>query len=124
MEYQFSHDTTSGNFRAKFNTEHQVFGQWLETEIGSNQANLSKVLKMLDGVAHTHQQDIKYVGHQYTLVLSNEDAIIALNASLEGEEMSENLAEQALEFDETESAMCGIDDFHQLMLAWANFLTK
>ena len=124
MEYQFSHDITSGNLRARFNTEHQVFGHWLETEVGKNHSQVAKILKMLDGLSNAHQQDLKLVGHQYTLILSEHDALIALNASLEGEAMAENLAEQALDFDETETAMCGIDDFHDLIAAWANFLTN
>ncbi|GLX83319.1 YacL family protein [Thalassotalea eurytherma] len=124
MEYQFSHDTTSGNLRARFNLEHQVFGQWLETEVGRDATQLAKINKLIDGINQAKQHELRMTGHQYTLVLSEHDAMIALNASIEGEELEESLSEQALDFDENESASCGLDDFQSLMHAWANFITN
>ena len=124
MEYQFSHDLTSRKYRANFYVEHQVFGHWLETEVGDNSEQLAHVLTSLDQHKHHPHQELKIVGRQYTLILTEHDAVVAVSASLANTEMSESLLEQELDFDSYESAMAGIDDFHDLLLAWANFLTK
>ncbi|GHF79748.1 YacL family protein [Thalassotalea marina] len=121
MEYEFIHDGITGSARAQFSLEHQLMGPWLETEIGQDVEKLSNVLKALDAAEH-QQQEFQLVGKEYTLTINHEDVCVNMNVMLNGEMvMPDELTSDALSFDYTEGASCGVDDFRELLRSWANF---
>lgn len=124
MEYQYQFDSTTGNARAIFSFEHEVFGPWLEVEVGNDVEKVQKILEAIDQVSHGLSQEEVIDGSEYTLIIDKDDVSISTNVGLNGKEMPENLVEQGLGFDEACSAMCGLDDFRNLILSWIRFITK
>jgi len=124
MEYEFINDPITRYAKAKFSLEHEVFGPWLEVEVGSNPQKLTSLLTVIDKADNYCAQELEIVGSEYTLRIIEKDVSIAANASLNGfEELPEALSADDIEFDEQESASCGLEDFRTLLLSWAKFTT-
>ena len=124
MEYEFIHDAITGAARARFSFEHEVIGPWLEVEVGHNSDKLAQLLTAIDSVEHGKQAEVVVVGREYTVAISQGDVEIQTNMSLDGEEvLPESLTSDNIDFDQSDSAGCGIEDFRVLLLSWAKFVT-
>ncbi len=124
MEYEFIHDAITGEAIARFSLEHEVIGPWLEVEVGHNSDKLAQLLTAIDNVEHGKQAEVVVIGREYTVVISKDDVEIQTNMSLDGEEiLPESLTSEHIDFDQSDSAGCGIDDFRVLLLSWAKFVT-
>lgn len=125
MEYQFRSDPTTGMRKAIFSFEHEIFGPWLEVEVGGDAEKLTAVLEAIDNVQHGHQQEITITGSEYSLQIDSQDVFIKANASLNGSSgLSEELTEQGLGIADGDVAMCGLEDFRNIILAWSRFITS
>lgn len=124
MEYEFINDPTTRYAKAKFSFEHEVFGPWLEVEVGNDPQKLTALLSLIDKAEHASAQEHEIVGSEYTVRIIEKDVAIAANASLNGiESLPEALSGDDIDFDEQESASCGLEDFRELLLSWARFTT-
>jgi uncharacterized protein YacL (UPF0231 family) len=124
MEYEFINDPITRYAKAKFSLEHEVFGPWLEVEVGNNPQKLTSLLTVIDKADQYSAQEQEIIGSEYTVRIIEKDVSIAANASLNGfEEIPEALSADDIEFDEQESASCGLEDFRTLLLSWAKFTT-
>jgi uncharacterized protein YacL (UPF0231 family) len=125
MEYEFLHDTLTGNATARFSLEHQVIGPWLELEVGQNTEQLAKVLSAIDEVESGRAHEQVVAGKEYSLLLNKQDAEITANGLLTGaHDIPEALTSDNLQLDELASSSCGVDDFRDLLLSWAKFVNK
>ena len=124
MEYEFINDPTTRNAKAKFSFEHEVFGPWLEVEVGNDPQKLTVLLNAIDKADHFSAQELEVVGSEYTVRIVEKDVSIAANASLNGlEALPEALSGDDIDYDDQESANCGLEDFRTLLLSWARFTT-
>jgi uncharacterized protein YacL (UPF0231 family) len=122
MEYEFINDPTTRYAKAKFSLEHEVFGPWLEVEVGNDPQKLTTLLKVVDKADHFSAKEHEVIGNEYTVRIIEKDVSIAANASLNGiEALPEALSGDDIEFDCQESASCGLEDFRELLLSWARF---
>ncbi|GAA5139958.1 YacL family protein [Thalassotalea piscium] len=124
MEYEFRHDTVTGNATATFSYEHQVLGPWLEVEVGQSIKQLSKVLQGIDQVLSAEQQEVLLIGQEYTLVITKNDVEVSANSLMDTTNEVPELASDELNIDESSTASCGIDDFRTLLMSWAQFIKK
>jgi len=124
MEYEFINDPITRYAKAKFSLEHEVFGPWLEVEVGNNPQKLTSLLSIIDKADNYSAQEQEIIGSEYTVRIIEKDVSIAANASLNGiEGLPDALSADDIEFDEQESASCGLEDFRALLLSWARFTT-
>ncbi|XQW85647.1 YacL family protein [Thalassotalea piscium] len=125
MEYEFRHDTITGSASAIFSYEHQIFGPWLEVEVGKDSDKLSQLLSALDTVSSGKEQEMTITGHEYTLVVSGNDVTVSANGVMNNDNVvPEHLALDELTIDESGSASCGIEDFRACLFSWAHFIKK
>lgn len=125
MEYQYQLDPATGNTRAIFSFEHQVFGPWLEVEVGHDADKLAQILIAIDDVSHDKTKEVMISGSEYSVILDEQDVCVKTNMSLNGDNIvPDNLVEQDLAFETNEEAMCGLEDFRELLLSWSKFITK
>lgn len=128
MEYQYQLDPSTGTARAIFSLEHEIFGPWLEVEIGSDIDKFTQVLTALDQVIHGKSNEKLIVGSEYTLIIDQEDVSIQPNVNLNGglngkEGIPEALSEQGLMLGDDVSS-CGLEDFRELIVSWSHFIKK
>ncbi len=122
MEYEFIHDATTGNAKAKFSFEHQIIGPWLEIEVGHDTAKLTEILTAIDEIESGKLQEALITGHEYSVLLDRQDVQIQANALLNGEiQLPEELSSDELNFDSQDASICGVEDFRALLLSWAKF---
>ncbi len=125
MEYEFIHDATTGEAKARFSLEHEVMGPWLEVELGNNSVKLAELLTAIDSVDKGQQNEVVIPGHEYSVVISRDDVEILTNASLTSvEPLSEMLTTDHIHYDENECSACGLEDFRILLLSWARFINN
>ena len=121
MEYEFIHDAITGEARARFSLDHEVFGPWIEVELGHSATKLAQVLTAIDKVEKGQQSEIVITGHEYSVAISEGDVEIFFNASKDDEELSEMLTSDHIHYDDNQGAACGIEDFRSLLLSWSKF---
>ncbi|MGL1958025.1 MAG: YacL family protein [Colwellia sp.] len=122
MEYEFIHDATTGEARARFSLGHEIIGPWIEVELGYSNEKLTQLLTAIDQIEKGQQTEVIISGHEYSVAISQGDVEVQTNVSLNGEEaLPEILATDHIHYDQNESASCGIDDFRSLLLSWAKF---
>ncbi|OKY26505.1 YacL family protein [Thalassotalea sp. PP2-459] len=123
MEYDFIHDPITGQATANFSLDHQLLGPWLETEIGSDVDKLSNILSAIKRIEQGKEQELMFMGSEYTLTLNSQDAEVNTNVMLNGEViMPDELAVDALQFDFQEGVSCGVDDLRYILLSWEQFI--
>lgn len=125
MEYQYANDPITGLAKAKFSLEHEVLGPWLEVEIGNNSEKLKSVLVALDKVEHGSDTELVISGREYSATITREEVSIAANTSLNGTEspIPENLLDDVDGIDASFTSSCGSEDFRQMIMAWAQFIS-
>lgn len=124
MEYEFRHDPITGYAKAQFSYEQEMIGPWLEVEVGDNSAMLSALLLAITEIEQGINQEITVTGKEYSVTLSEHDAMIQPNISMNGEsEVPEALQSDDIILDDNVVSSCGIDDFRQILLSWAKFTT-
>ncbi len=125
MEYEFIYDPITGAAKANFSLEHEVIGPWLETEVGQDADKLTHLLSVIANTSKRKQHDILVTGHEYSTLFSEDDVTIQTNASMNGAEMlPDSLQDEQIAFDQNDVSACGIEDFRELLLSWANFIKK
>jgi hypothetical protein len=121
MEYEFIHDSMTGQARAKFSLEHEVLGPWLEIELGRSREKIKQLLTAIDDVVQQPNNEITISGHEYGITFSRNDVEVYANSAAEDEEVPEMLTTEHIHPDQNESTCCGIEDFRTLLLSWARF---
>ncbi len=129
MEYEFQLDPATGNTRAIFSFEHQILGPWLEIEVGKDVDKFTELLNTLDAIQHKQINDTVISGKEYSVIIDQQDVVIKANITMgdnarETAEMSEALIEQGLDIDDNAEAMCGLEDFRELLISWSQFLKR
>jgi uncharacterized protein len=124
MEYQFRHDPVSGLASARFSVDHEVFGPWLETELGKDSEKMKQLLTAINDIAHAKTQQITIVGHEYSVTVETDDVTIQNNILMNGalDALPEQLAEDCHDFEQINFSQCGLEDFRQLLLSWSKFI--
>jgi uncharacterized protein YacL (UPF0231 family) len=126
MVYEFINDPITRYAKVKFWLEHEVFGPWLEVEVGNNPQKLTSLLTVIDKADQysAQEQEQEIIGSEYTVRIIEKDVSITTNASLNSfEDLPEALSADDIEFDEQETASFGLEDFRTLLLSWAKFTT-
>ena len=126
MEYEYIYDATTGAVRAKFSLEHQVIGAWLEVELANDQAKLTRVLNAIEQADKSGQEQT-IAGQEYAITVYRDEVVIQTNASVEDGQsalngmMPDHLAADGFDYDNTEQASCGLEDFRECLLTWSRF---
>lgn len=121
MEYEFIHDAITGEAKARFSLDHEVFGPWIEVELGHDATKLAQVLTAIDNVEKGKQSEVAITGREYSIAISQDDVEVYANASKDDEELSEMLTADHIHYDDSQGAACGIEDFKALLLSWSKF---
>ena len=107
---------------ARLSMDHEAFGLWLTDELASNLERLDEISNAIKDILSNARQEYEWIGRDFVLRLNRDDAeVIAL--SLLQEYTEEELNDEDLELYDAESrAMCGLEDFQELLLEWRDFL--
>ena len=73
MEYEFINDPTTRYAKAKFSLEHEVFGPWLEVEVGNSLEKLTALLSAIDKADNLSAHEQEIVGSEYTVRILEKD---------------------------------------------------
>ena len=122
MDYEFRRNTFDDTFYAEFSMGHEALGRWLIDEIGTDEKALNCLIAQTQQIIE-NRGEVLLTGRAYHLSLTQEEALIQANtvfddADLETEEQDLHL------YEEESVALCGIDDFLDVLLAWRDFIRR
>ncbi|MFY9178670.1 MAG: YacL family protein [Venatoribacter sp.] len=108
--------------QAELSMDHEAIGTWLSEELGNNPEKLSEILTAINAILAQKQREYRWQGHEFLLLLDREDAQITALSLLQ-EYQLEELEDESLELYDAElRAQCGLEDFHELLLEWQDFI--
>lgn len=123
MEYDFLHDAITGNAKAIFSTEHEVMGPWLEVEVGMDASKLTQLLTAIDEIEKGTKNEVLISGSEYSVILDQDDVSIETNSSMNGADtLPIELQDEHVDFDSNNASQCGLEDFREVLMAWAKFI--
>ena len=123
MEYEFIHDPITGVASARFSMEHENIGSWLELELAKDRQKLTELLTAIAKVESGKAQEVRIVGHEFSVLIEKDDVTIEHNSAFNSAEtLPVELQEDIHNEDFNAISQCGLDDFHQLLLSWAKFI--
>lgn len=99
-----------------------AFGLWLTDEISDDLKHLRALITTTELLLEGGLRDYRWQGKAMVLQLNRQDAEVNAHDLYFDEDLNledENLSLQ--DFDQ--QAVCGLEDFHELLLAWKNFIT-
>lgn len=123
MEYDFLNDPITGNAKARFSMEHEVFGPWLEVEVGHDIEKMTEVLQAIDSVGNRHTHEVLIVGNEYNALIAQDDVIVKTNSTDHDDSaLTDLLDSESLDFDQNSQGSCGLEDFRMMLKSWGKFI--
>lgn len=125
MDYQFEHETGTGRPLARVALEQESFGTYLTEEVGQDEVRIVQLLRLLHAAPMGQLPETSVDGHEWTLSIEGDAVTLEPHG---GEDFMDAQTRQLLEDDAIDSidgcapAVCGIDDFRQLLQAWHAFI--
>ncbi|VEB71899.1 Uncharacterised protein family (UPF0231) [Providencia rustigianii] len=119
MDYQFLKDIT-GSITAKFSMDHEAIGYWLNEEIKNDLSLLDAIAENYELIKGTENQ-WEFIGHEYTLILDDEEVMIRANQLVFE---TEGLEEGMSYYDNESIAFCGVDDFFGMLDDYREFVVE
>lgn len=118
MEYEFLRGI-DGNVIVKLSMDHEAVGHWLNEEVKGDLSVLDEIVSARE-VVRGREQQWQRVGHEYTLLLDDEEVMINANQIVfETDEPEDGMSY----YDNESIAFCGIDDFMILLENYHKFVT-
>lgn len=121
MDYEFKKNTLEGSYHAIFSMGHEALGRWLVEEVGKDFAKMDLVVAQISALKNS-PQEWRLIGDELTLSLQDNEALIQANFLFS--EDDDELEEDLHLYDEESIAVCGIEDFSQVLDAWRAFVTR
>lgn len=121
MEFKFKTDTLNDSYRVDFSMEHEAFGRWLLSELGTNPADIEALLAKITTIKTQHDVEQLIEGRDFSLTLTNDDAMVMANSLHIDEELPEG--EDFSHYDAESASECGLDDFEMMLESWLEFVS-
>lgn len=118
MDYEFRRNLY-GRYQAGFSMGHEVLGLWLTEELATDQTLIDTLLKKIDQLQSQQCWEYRQPGTEFMLNM-NQDGIEIRAALLD--DMADEAPDELNHYDQESEACCGLDDFRQLLEAWATFI--
>ncbi|KJY83646.1 hypothetical protein TW81_07660 [Vibrio galatheae] len=121
MEFEFIRNTLMGEYYVKSSMGHEIIARWLQEEIGKDWQKIAHVECLIDNARANPQQDNVLEGTEISLSIQGDEVTVQENVLTHGHEMD---SDSEFDFYDSEShAVCGIEDFEELIEQWKTFLT-
>lgn len=100
--------------------DHEAVGYWLNEEIKGDLSLLDEIEAGYESIKGSEKQ-WELIGHEYTLVLDDEEVMIRANQlAFETEGLEEGMSY----YDNESVAFCGIDDFMSMLNDYRQFVLE
>ena len=121
MEFEFKRDMLHNTIKSQFSMGHEAVGIWLEQEINMDLAGISRLLTQIQLLQTQALEQLEFLGAEFSLFLNQEEAKIVANILLSD---NDELPEDMSFYDEESLALCGLEDFEQMLLSYQRFIQK
>lgn len=121
MEFKFKTDTLNDSYRVEFSMEHEAFGRWLMSELGTAPQDIKSLLVIIAEVKTQRDVEKLIEGRDFSLTLTEEDALVMANTLHLDDELPEG--EDLSHYDDESKAECGLEDFEIMLESWLEFVS-
>lgn len=122
MEYQFKKNSLTGDYFVDCSMGHEVVARWLQEEVYTEGYKINQVIQSIQKLKQSKTQEAYFEGREFNIRLSMQEVRIEENSLHSVNDDEPVLMDDELSIYCCESAAsCGLEDFEQLLLAWAEF---
>jgi len=122
MEYEFRRNTLTGTVLATFSMDHEALGFWFAEEIGEDTDKYVEICQVIAQLQSSRLSQWRWIGKALSLELDGEQARVFANELENGEELE--FEESMSLYDGESEAFCGLEDFHDTLVKWREFLDE
>ena len=121
MEYTFKTNFITQQPQANFSFGHELFGPWLEQEVGKDLVKLQSIFDLIDNLQLANDEHT-LIGKEYSLLINEGEVEVFANNNNIDEEVPLNIADDVDDFEQASSALCGLEDFVEMLESWQDFI--
>ncbi|SET36327.1 YacL family protein [Thorsellia anophelis] len=125
MEYVFT-TADNQNYIVELPMEFMALSKWLSCELGNDKQKIAALIDELNQLCKNHNNNKKWIGHEYTLVLQNKEVQIYSNlifSSLSEDEAVRLTEENLSLYDEESFSEAGLEDIIKLLTDYLEFMS-
>ncbi len=122
MDFQFNN--LYGKVFTQCSMDYEAFAQWFNVEVPLNKALLTQVPKAISRLNQQELQEIRFIGREYSLFLSTDDAVVKANFLGDLNAEAEFLEDDFHLYTDESMSTCGLDDFAHLLNAYLTFINE
>jgi uncharacterized protein YacL (UPF0231 family) len=120
MEFKFKTDTLNDSYRVDFSMEHEAFGRWLMSELGTEPQDIKALLVIIAEMKTLHEVEKLIEGRDFSLTLTNNNVLVIANSLHLDDELP--AGEDLSHYDDESTAECGLEDFEMMLQSWLEFV--
>ncbi|SHO55309.1 YacL family protein [Vibrio quintilis] len=121
MDYEFKKNSLDGVYYCQCSMGHEIVGRWLQEEIGSEKAQITRVLQFIRHAKQHHAREHCFTGREISVTICEDEVVIQENTLLCADDDATQYEEELSFYESESSGCCGIEDFERLILQWADF---
>ncbi len=107
---------------ARLPMEQEALGAWLTDEIRDDMERLNALITTVESLLNGTTSDYRWHGKETLLTLTQQEAEVTSHSLLQDDDIA--LEDESLDLhDCDQQAGCGLEDFHELLLFWKDFIT-
>lgn len=125
MEYVFT-TSDNENYAIELPMEFIAFSKWIACELENDKQKISALIDELNSLTNNHQNNKRWIGHEYTLVLTGKEVQVFSNLifSTLSEDEEFRLTEENLSlYDEESFSEAGLVDLIKLLSDYLDFMS-
>ncbi|WP_434341322.1 YacL family protein [Motilimonas cestriensis] len=119
MEFEFKRDMLHNTIKSHFSMGHEALGVWLEQEINMDLACIFRLLNQIQLLQTQGVEQFELLGAEFSLFLNQEEAKVVANILLSD---NDELPDDMSFYDEESLALCGLEDFEQVLISYQRFI--
>lgn len=120
MEFKFKTDTLNDSYRVEFSMEHEAFGRWILSELGTKPEDIKELLTIISSIKGDNDVEKHIEGRDFSLTLTNDDVIVIANSLHIDSELP--VGEDLSHYDDESTSGCGLEDFEIMLESWLEFV--
>lgn len=120
MEFKFKTDTLNDSYRVEFSMEHEAFGRWLLSELGTEPKDIKALLVTVNSMKGDNDVEKIIEGRDFSLTLTNDDVTVVANSLHIDSELP--AGEDLSHYDDESTSGCGLEDFETMLESWLEFV--
>lgn len=120
MDYQF-YRNDYGQYIATLSSGQEALAHWINEELQVNRQQIITLLKQITQLQQQQCWEYQHIGQEFTLIMNQHEVEVR---AMRLDDPAGAALDELSHYDQESQALCGLEDFRQLLEAWQTYTTS